>query len=240
MINFSNSENLFKGKHFSNTIVIWAVRWYCRFALSYRDLVLMAKERGIDIAHTTMMRWVHTYAPILKKRLKQFLKKSNNSWRTDETYIKVKGKWHYLYRAIDSKGKTLDWMLSKERDKEAAEEFFKETLENDHVTSPRVIGVDKNAAYPPAFDSIKESKLIPKDCELRQVKYLNNIIEQDHRFPKRKIRHSQWFQSFETAQVTIDGYESMHMIHKNQVEGIDSKDFLVQKKFIENIFGIAA
>ena len=131
-------------------------------------------------------------------------------------------------------------MLSKERNKEAAEEFFKETLDNDHVSPPRVIGVDKNAAYPPAFDSIKKAKLIPKNCELRQVKYLNNIIEQDHRSPKRKIRHSQWFQRFETAQATISRYESMYMIHKNQVEGIGSKDFLAQKKFIEEVFGIAA
>ena len=240
MVDLSDSNNLFQGRHFSNTVIIWAVRWYCRFALSYRDLVLMAKERGIDIAHTTMMRWVHNYAPILKKRLKKFLKRSNDSWRVDETYIKVKGRWHYLYRAVDSKGHTLDWMLSDKRNKQAAEAFFKEALSNDHVAPPRVIGVDKNAAYPPAFETLKELNLIPEEAELRQVKYLNNIIEQDHRFPKRKIRYSCWFQKFETAQATISGYESMHMLHKNQVDAVGGKDFLSQKIFIESLFEIAA
>ena len=235
-----DAEDIFKWKHFSREIIIWAVRWYCQFALSYRDLVIMAKERGIDIAHTTMMRWVHTYAPLLKKRLKKFLKASNDSWRVDETYIKVKGKWNYLYRAVDSEGNTLDWMLSKKRNKEAAEEFFKQTLANDHCTSPRVAGVDKNAAYPPAFEAIKKSELISKEADLRQVKYLNNIIEQDHRFSKKRICYSQWLQTFETAQATISGYESMHMIRKSQVKDVGGKDFLVQKKFIEKLFGLAA
>ena len=239
MADFFDPNNLFHGRHFSHTVIIWAVRWYCRFAVSYRDLVLMAQERGINISHTTMMRWVHTYAPILKKRLKKFLKRSNDSWRVDETYIKVKGKWHDLYRAVDSKGRTLDWMLSKTRDEEA-KSFFEETLSNDHVTPPRVVGVDKNAAYPPAFKTLKELNLIPKKTNLRQVKYLNNIIEQDHRFSKRKIRYSCWFQKFETAGATISGYESMHMLYKNQVGGVGGKDFASQKIFIESLFGIAA
>lgn len=200
----------------------------------------MAQERGIDVAHTTMMRWVHTYAPMLKKRLKKFLRASNDSWRVDETYIKVKGKWHYLYRAVDSQGSTLDWMFSENRNKEAAEKFFKQTLANDHCTPPRVVGVDKNAAYPPAFEAIKKSGSIPEAAELRQVKYLNNVIEQDHRFSKRRIRYSQWLQTFETAKATISGYESMHMIRKNQVKGIGGKGFLIQKKFIEELFGVAA
>ena len=233
-------SNLFKWKHFSDEIILWTVRWYCQFALTYRDLVMMMAERGLSACHTTIMRWVHQYAPEFKKRLKKFLKLSNDSYRVDETYIKVKGVWHYLYRAIDSDGNTLDWMLSETRNKKAAEKFFKQVLSNDHCSSPRVIGVDKNAAYPLAFKVVKDEKLIPEGCELRQIKYLNNIIEQDHRFSKRRIWYSQWLQTFKTAEATIAGYESMHMIRKGQVEGIGRKDALSQKMFIEELFGIAA
>ena len=234
------SDNPFKWKHFSQEIILWAVRWYCQFALTYRDLVMMMEERGLSACHTTLMRWVHQYAVEFKKRLKKFLKVSNDSYRVDETYVKVKGKWHYLYRAIDSEGNTLDWMLSETRNEEAAEKFFRQMLSNDHCTTPRVIGVDKNASYPPAFKTIKDEGLIPEACELRPVKYLNNVIEQDHRFPKKRIKYSQWFQTFKTADATISGYESMHMIYKGQIKGVGGKDILSQKKFIEDLFGIAA
>jgi len=115
--NLKHKPEDFKWKHFSHEIILWAVRWYCQFALSYRDLVWMLEERGLSISHTTMMRWVHEYAPKLEKRVKRFLKSTNDSWRVDETYIKIKGKWFYLYRAVDSDGNTLDWMLSGTRDR---------------------------------------------------------------------------------------------------------------------------
>jgi len=233
-------DNPFKWKQFSHDIILWSVRWYCNFALTYRDLVMMMEERGLSASHTTIMRWVHQYSPELKKRLKKFLKQSNDPYRIDETYIKVKGIWHYLYRAVDSEGNTLDWMLSKKRNQEAAEKFFKQLLSNDHCSSPRVMNVDKNAAYPPAFNTIKGNRLIPKETQLRQVKYLNNVIEQDHRFSKRRIVYSQWLQTFKTAEATISGYESIHMIRKGQVEGVGRKDILAQKKFIDDLFGIAA
>ena len=127
-----DSTHPFKWKQFSEEIILWAMRWYCQFALTYRDLVMMAEELDLSIAHTTMMRWVHEYGPELKKRMKRFLKPSNDSYRVDETYIKVKGKWRYLYRAIDSEGNTLDWMFSKRRNKKAAEKFFRQTLKNKH------------------------------------------------------------------------------------------------------------
>jgi IS6 family transposase len=234
------NDNHFKWKHFSAEIILWAVRWYCQFALSYRDLVIIMEERGIFVSHTTIMRWVHKYAIEIKKRLKKFLKISSDSYRVDETYIKVKGKWHYLYRAIDSEGNTLDWMLSENRNEQAAEKFFRQVISNEHCLSPRVIGVDKNSSYPPAFKSIKDEGLISETSELRQIKYLNNIIEQDHRFSKRRIRYSQWLQTFETAEATIAGYESIHLIRKGQIKGVERGDFVYQKKFIENLFGIAA
>ncbi|MCB1115450.1 MAG: IS6 family transposase [Chlamydiia bacterium] len=240
MASLDSNDNPFKWKHFADEIILWAVRWYCQFALTYRDLVMMMQERGLSASHTTIMRWVHQYAKEFKKRLKKFLKLSNDSYRVDETYIKIKGVWHYLYRAVDSDGNTLDWMLSATRDQEAAKRFFRQTLSNDHCVAPRVVGVDKNAAYPPAFKAIKEEGLVSTDTELRQVKYLNNVIEQDHRFSKRRIRHSQWLQTFRAAEATISGYESMHMIRKGQVEGIGRKDALAQKMFIDRLFGIAA
>ena len=233
-------EQPFKWKQFSGEIIIWTVRWYCQFALSYRDLVMMMEERGMSASHTTIMRWVHEYAPQFKKRMKKFLRQSNDSYRVDETYIKIKGICQYLYRAIDSEGNTLDWMLSKKRDQKAAEQFFRKVLQNNHVTAPRVIGVDKNAAYPPAFETMKNERRIRKKAKLRPIKYLNNIIEQDHRFCKRRIKYSQGLQTFETAEATIEGYESIHMIRKGQIHGVGRKDIVAQKKFIDKIFGLAA
>ena len=131
-------------------------------------------------------------------------------------------------------------MLSETRNKEAAEKLFKQVLSNDYCSSPRVVGVDKNAAYPPAFKSFKDEELIAEECELRQIKYLNNIIEQDHRFSNRRIWYSQWLQTFKTAEATILGYESMHMIRKGQIEGVGRKEALTQKMFIEELFGTAA
>ena len=137
------------------------------------------------------MRWAHQYAVELEKRIKPKLKNTDNSWRLDETYLKIKGVWKYLYRGVDKFGSTLDWMLSSTRNKQAAKKFFKKLLGNKHCTMPRVIGVDKNSAYPPAFAACQIDNIIPANSKLRQIKYLNNIQEQDHRFIKRRVRHSQ-------------------------------------------------
>ena len=119
--------------------------------------------------------------------MRPHLKTSNDSWRVDETYIKVRGKWMYLYRAVDSKGQMLDFLLNQTRSKRAAKRFFRKVLGQSHVTKLRVITVDKNAAYPPAIDDLKEDKLLSEKCQYRASKYLNNRIEQDHRFIKRRI-----------------------------------------------------
>ena len=221
-----HKENPFKWKHFSCDIILWGVRWYCQFALSYRDLVLMMAERGLPISHTTIMRWIHQYAPELKKRMKKHLRMTNDSWRVDETYVKIKGKWPYLYRAVDSEGNTLDWMLSEKRDQEAAGMFFEKLFSNEHCCKPRVINVDKNAAYPPAFESCQSTGLIPEKTKLRRIKYLNNIIEQEHRFSKRRIAYGQWLQTIETAEATIAGYETMHMSVKGKWKALGRKMLL--------------
>ncbi len=157
-INMENSSNIFKWKHFESEIILLTVRWYLQYRFSYRDLVEIMSERGISISHTTIMRWVHEYSPEIAKRVRPHLKTVNDSWRCDETYIKVKGHWTYLYRAVDSTGKTIDFMLSEKRDAKAAELFFQKALALDHVQTPRVITVDKNPSYPAAIETLKKTK----------------------------------------------------------------------------------
>ncbi len=192
---------------------------------------------GVD--HSTINRWVLRYAPELDKRIRPRLKPTNDSWSTDETYIKVKGVWKYLYRAVDSAGNTLDFMLSAKRDAKAAARFFRKVLKGQHTQSPRVITVDKNAAYPAAIDALKADETIEKETELRQSKYLNNVIEQDHRHIKRIVKPMMGFKTFNSARRTLSGIEAMNMMRKGQVKGIEQGDIASQAKFIEAIFGIA-
>ena len=164
---------------------------------------------------------------------------TNDSWRVDETDIKVKGKWKYLYRAVDSSGNTLDFRLSAKRDTKAAQRFFRKVLGASHTIDPRVMTVDKNAAYPPAIESLKPEERLPGKTETRQSQYINNTVEQDHRFIKRRVNPGLGFGSFNTAQRTLRGYESMSMIRKGQIKNIDKGDVIGQISFINNIFGVA-
>jgi transposase-like protein len=197
------------------------------------------EERGLSIAHTTIMRWVHQYGPELDKRVRRHFKKTNDSWRVDETYIKVKGQWMYLYRAVDSKGNTIDFYLSESRDKQAAKRFFKKALAFSHVSRPRVITLDKNPAYPVAIEELKEEEQVPKDIRIRQIKYLNNIVEQDHRFIKKRVRPMLGFKSFDTAISILSGVEAMHMIKKEQIN-LQDQSVQNQIQFINKLFGLAA
>ena len=170
-----NNQSPFKWRHYEADIILLCVRWYLRYSLSYRDLEEMMRERGLHVDHTTIYRWVQHYAPELEKRCRPHLKATNDSWRVDETYVKVKKVWMYLYRAVDSQGNTLEFLLSTTRDGKAAKCFFAKTLTAPRTTTPRVINVDKNAAYPKAFNELKDEEALADSCELRQVKYLNNI-----------------------------------------------------------------
>src|SRR4028119_408897 len=136
-----NPKYPFKWRHFQSDIILLCVRWYLRYPLSYRNLSEMMLERGLTVDHSTVYRWVQAYAPELDRRCRIHLKSTNDSWRVDETYIKVKGQWKYLYRAVDSSGNTLDFMLSAKRDARAAERFFRKTLSASHTQAPRVINV---------------------------------------------------------------------------------------------------
>ena len=168
------------------------------------------------------------------------MKATNDSYRVDETYIKIKKRWYYLYRAVDSTGATLDFMLSATRDADAAERFFRKVLQAPHTLTPRVITVDQNAAYPPAFEALQQEGMLPAPCVLRQCKYLNNVVEQDHRFVKRRVNPGLGFGAFDTAQRTIQGYEAMHMLRKGQIEGLTKRDVLAQNHIINQLFGWVA
>jgi transposase, IS6 family len=152
---------------------------------------------------------------------------------------KSKGVWKYLYRAIDSQGNTLDFILSAKRDAPSAKRFFNKALKAQHTETPRVVNVDKNAAYPLAMKGLKKDGVLPAQTKLRQVKYLNNLIEQDHRFIKRRVNPGLGFGSFNTARRTIQGYEAMNMIRKGQIKGAKKGDVIGQISFINKIFGVA-
>ena len=201
-------QDLFKWKHYQPEIILLTVRWYLRYNLSFRNLVEMMEERGLSMAHTTIMRWVHQYGPELDKRVRRHLKPTNDSWRVDETYIKVKGQWMYLYRAVDSEGNTIDFYLSKTRNHKAAKLFFKKALQSFHNSEPRVVTVDKNPAYPIAVEELRKEKNMPSGMQLRQKKYLNNIVEQDHRFIKKRVRSMLGLKSFRTATLHTEWYRS--------------------------------
>jgi transposase, IS6 family len=252
-------QHPFKWRHFEAEIILLCVRWYLRYAVSYRDLEEIIREGGLPIDHTTIYRWVQHYAPELEKRCRPRLKAGTDSWKVDETYIKIKKVWTYLYRAVDSQGNTLEFLLSPKRDAEAAKRFFLKALGSctDLVPhagaieekvaqlsptsgrpAPCVINVDKNAAYPKAIAELKASGVFPSSVELRQVKYLNNMVEQDHRFLKRLVKPGMGFFSFQTAQRILHGYEVMHMIRKGQVQEVNKGDPRSQMAFIAKLFGV--
>jgi len=200
----------------------------------------MMNERGLAVDHTTVWRWVQRYAPEVNRRIRPHLKMSGTSYRVDETYIKVGKSCKYLYRAVDKEGNTIEFMLSAKRDVSAAKRFFRKMMHADHRRLPFTISVDKNAAYPEAFTSSQEERVLPLDCQLRRVKYLNNVIEQDHRFVKKKVRASQCFKRFHTAERTLEGIESVNMIRKGQVKRSAGNDAIGQAKFVASLFQIAA
>ena len=233
-------DQSFKGRQFTAEVILWAVRWYLMFPVSYRDLELMLADRGVNVDHTTIYRWIQAYAPEIDKRIRPHLRPSNGSWRVDETYVKVKGRWMYLYRAVDSRGQTIDFLLSAKRDAEAAKHFLRKALGQPHTVNPRTITVDRNPAYPRAIEEMKKDGELWRRSRLRQVKFLNNIVEQDHRRVKRLVRPGLGFGSFRTARRTLAGYEVMAMVRKGQVRRIGGRDMRAEATFVAELFQVAA
>src|SRR5438270_7011621 len=235
-----NRPALFRGRHFEHQIIVLCVRWYLRYSLSYRDLEEMMAERNLAVDHSTIARWVLRYAPELNKRIRRELRDPNRSWRVDETYVRVAGRWTYLYRAVDSTAETIDFMLSPKRDALAAKHFLRLALTHAGQIRPRVINVDRHPAYSEVIADLKRDGELGRNCRCRPVPYLNNIIEQDHRFIKKRIAASQWFRSVQGAVNTIQGYKAMHMIRKGQIRWLQKDDIVGQVRFVNRALGLAA
>ncbi len=232
-------SNPFKGRQYPGQVIVTAVRWYLRYPLAYEHVSELLTERG-PVDASCIWRWVQAFAPELSKRCRQHLKRVNKSYRVDETYIRVKGQEKYLYRAVDSAGQTIDFLLTAKRDASAAKRFFQKVFSLATNPVPRVINVDKNPAYPAAIRALKQEGTLPQRVRLRQCKYLNNVIEQDHRVVKKRTWLAKGYNTFQSAWRTLEGIETVNMIRKGRVRWIAKQDVLAEARFIAKLFGPAA
>jgi len=203
----------FKGAHFPPEIILMGVRWYVAYPLSTRHVEELMLERGVHVDHSTVNRWVIKYSPLLEEAFHRRKRPVWVSWRMDETYIKVKGEWRYLYCAVDKYGETIDFLLTEHRDTEAALRFLKKAIRRNGL--PETITIDGSDANEAAIKRYNAEH--GPAIAIRQVKYLNNIVEQDHRAVKRVTRPMLGFKAFDAAQCTLAGVELMHMIKKRQL-----------------------
>ncbi|OUI77612.1 transposase [Commensalibacter intestini] len=231
------SKDDFKGRHFNGLMIIQAVNWYLRYSLSYRDIEELFLERGVTVDHSTLNRWVLRYAPLLEKRLRGFRKPHCGQVRIDETYIKVKGQWKYLYRAIDKDGTAIDFLLTARRNIKAAQRFFRKAFKEDRLFAPTHIGTDKALTFPKTIQAMKKENILFNSCLHEVGKPLQQRIENDHFRLKRVIPQSGCFQSFHTARKTIKGYEAILWLKKGL--GFKGKWTINEQiNFIQNIFGL--
>lgn len=203
----------FKGSQFEREIILWGVRWYVAYPISYRQLEEMMGERGVTVDHSTLNRWVIKYAPEVEKQFRRRQCPVGRSWRLDETYVKIKGKAAYLYRAVDKEGHTIDFLLTPNRDREAAEAFLHKAVRSQGL--PEKITIDKSGSNTAAithYNKTHETAIV-----IRHSKYLNNLVEQDQRAVKRVVRPRLGCKSFWAARCTIAGIEVMHAIRKGQL-----------------------
>src|SRR6476619_4481250 len=203
----------FKGSQFEREIILWAVRWYGAYPISYRQLEEMMGERGVAVDHSTLNRWVIKYAPAFEKVFRRRQRPVGRSWRLDETYVKIKGKGAYLYRAVDKEGQTIDFLLTPNSDRDAAEAFLRKAIRNQGL--PEKITIDQSGGNTAAimhYNTTHKTAIV-----IRHAKYLNNIVEQDHRAVKRLTRPMLGFKSFWAVRCTIAGIEVMHAIRKGQL-----------------------
>jgi putative transposase len=216
-----------KGSWFPKDVILQAVYLKLRFSLSYRDIEEILKDRGLGVDHATIQRWVIKYTPELEKSFHRKKRRIGKSWRLDETYIKVKGKWTYYYRAVDKQGNTIDFFLSERRNKTAAKRFLAKAIKRNSKAS--IINIDKSGANTAGI--IKYNKLKQKRIKIRRCKYLNNIVEQDHRFIKRITRPMLGFKNFVSAAITLVGIELVRMLHKGQSRANNMRLMTLPERF---------
>ena len=204
---------MFKGHCFPKVIILQAVYFKLRFRLSYRDIEELLSIRGVKVDHATIQRWVFKFTPFVEQQFRKRKKSVGKRWRMDETYIKVKGQWRYLYRAVDKQGNTVDFLLTKRRQRISAQRFLIKAIENN--VKPELINIDKSGANIAAIKLYNRRNY--SNIKIRQCKYLNNIVEQDHRMIKWRIMLGLGFKEFESAKRTISGIEVVRMIKKNQL-----------------------
>ena len=204
-----------KGHCYPKSIILQAVYFKLRFTLSYRDVEEIMKMRGVSVEHATIQRWLYKFTPFIEAGMKKRKGRVGKSWRMDETYIKVKGIWCYLYRAVDKSGNTVDFLLTRKRQRMSTQSFLIKAISNN--CRPRVINIDKSGSNTAAIKVYNRRSFLK--IKIRQCKYLNNIVEQDHRFIKWRIQNGLGFKSFESAKRTLSGIEVVHMLRKNQMVG---------------------
>jgi transposase-like protein len=231
--------SLFKRRRFPVEVILLCVRWYCKYGISYRDLAEMMQERGVAVDPSTIFRWVQRYAPEIEKRIRSFQGPRSGSWRVDETYVRVGGKWKYLFRAVDKHGQLIAFMLSDRRNTNAAYRFLRKAIKAMSRYPPSSITTDKLASYPKAIRRLQNEGLLPKDVVHRTSKYLSNIIEADHGALKRVIRPARGFQTMETAAATLKGFEFMRMIRRGHCIQRERRA-TGEIRLINQLFGLAA
>jgi transposase, IS6 family len=230
---------LFKRRRFPVAIILLCVRWYCKYGISYRDLAEMMSERGVAVAPSTIFRWVQRYAPEIERRIRPYQGPRSGSWRVDETYVRVGGRWRYLFRAVDKQGRLIDSMLSGRRDTNAAYRFLRKALPAVSDSPPSSITTDKLASYPRAILRLQNEGLLSKDVVHRTSKYLNNILEADHGALKRVIRPTRGFQTMKTAAATLTGFEIMRMIRRGHCI-LRQAGPIGEIRLVNQLFGLAA
>ena len=202
-----------KRLHFPVDVIVLCVRWYVAYSLSLRNLEEMMAEHGIEVDHSSVHRWVIKLVPLFEKAFRKHKRPVGKSWRMDETYIKVRGQWKYLYRAVDKAGDTVDFLFRARRDKAAARRYFEKAI--DQNGAPETVTVDKSGSNLAALQAVNAGRQTP--IRIRQCKYLNNIVEQDHRAIKRIVKPMMGFKDFRCARIILSGIELMHMIRKGQM-----------------------
>jgi IS6 family transposase len=230
--------SLFKCRRFPVEIILLCVRWYCKYGISYRDLAEMMEEPGVAVGPSTIFRWAQRYAPEIKTRVRQYQGSRSGSWRVDETYVRVGGRWKYLFRAVDKFGRLIASILAERRDTGAAYRFLRKALKTMSNYPPSSITSDRLASCLKAIRRLQSEGLLPKDVEHRTSKYLNTIIEADHGALKRMIRPARGFQRMKTASATSKGFEVMRMIRRGHCV-LSHSGVAGEIRLVSQLFGLA-